>query len=217
MTGIPMILSSVWCVQHGNTYVMYSLVLLMMCRVRGLMPVGSFSSAWIRGISSPVSRFFIITLARISWHTHTYTHTPCQWPINDKSPASVQNHLWERLWKKVTWRLFVKNEVEGELDDRRQQWRPEWLKPGFTGIMLLECIAISRKGNGKKQPSWWPWPWPCTHTHTHTHAHTPHQWALGPSRSAASVVLESHYRLDLTPARHFPGNTHKQTHTRWLI
>ena len=66
MTGIPMILSSVWCVQHGNTYVMYSLVLLMMCRVRGLMPVGSFSSAWIRGISSPVSRFFIITLARIS-------------------------------------------------------------------------------------------------------------------------------------------------------
>lgn len=48
---------------------MYSLVLLMMCRVRGLIPAGSFSSAWIRGISSPVSRFLIITLARISWVT----------------------------------------------------------------------------------------------------------------------------------------------------
>lgn len=46
---------------------MYSLVLLMMCSVRGLIPVGSFSSAWIRGISSPVSRFLIITLAKISW------------------------------------------------------------------------------------------------------------------------------------------------------
>lgn len=39
----------------------------MICKVRGLMPVGNFSSAKLRGISSPVSRFFIITLARISY------------------------------------------------------------------------------------------------------------------------------------------------------
>lgn len=38
----------------------------MICNVNGLMPVGSFSSAKLNGISSPVSRFFIMTLARIS-------------------------------------------------------------------------------------------------------------------------------------------------------
>lgn len=58
-----------------SAYVMYSFVLLMMWRVRGLIPAGSFSSAWIRGISSPVSRFLIITLARISWFRAKQTHT----------------------------------------------------------------------------------------------------------------------------------------------
>lgn len=52
---------------YHHSYLTYSLVLLMICKVRGLMPVGNFSSAKLRGISSPVSRFFIITLARISY------------------------------------------------------------------------------------------------------------------------------------------------------
>jgi len=60
-------------VAADKTHVMYSLVLLMMCRVRGLIPAGSFSSAWIRGISSPVSKFLIITIASISWLNVTHT------------------------------------------------------------------------------------------------------------------------------------------------
>lgn len=52
---------------YHHSYLTYSLVLLMICKVRGLMPVGNFSSAKLKGISSPVSRFFIITLARISY------------------------------------------------------------------------------------------------------------------------------------------------------
>lgn len=60
-----------------STHVMYSLVLLMMCRVSGLIAAGSFSSAWIKGISSPVSRFLIITLARISCFKKTHKFTFC--------------------------------------------------------------------------------------------------------------------------------------------
>lgn len=64
----------------GGSYEIYSLVLLMMCSVSGLIPGGSFSSAWIKGISSPVSRFLIITLARISCITNTHGLLP--WVIN---------------------------------------------------------------------------------------------------------------------------------------
>lgn len=56
--------------EHYPSYVMYSLVLLMMWSVSGLIPLGSFSSARPKGISSPVSRFLIITLARISCFIH---------------------------------------------------------------------------------------------------------------------------------------------------
>lgn len=59
--------SILWAESSHDSYLTYSLVLLMICKVRGLMPVGNFSSAKLRGISSPVSRFFIITLARISY------------------------------------------------------------------------------------------------------------------------------------------------------
>jgi hypothetical protein len=54
-------------ISNTRPYLTYSFVLLMMCSVRGLIPVGNFSSARLKGISSPVSRFLIITLAKISW------------------------------------------------------------------------------------------------------------------------------------------------------
>lgn len=37
-----------------------------MCNVRGFSGEGIFSSAWLRGISSPVSRFLTVTCSRIS-------------------------------------------------------------------------------------------------------------------------------------------------------
>lgn len=79
------------CWRKGfSAYVMYSFVLLMMWRVRGLIPAGSFSSAWIRGISSPVSRFLIITLARISWFraSHTYTFGVASIQLKETEKAS---------------------------------------------------------------------------------------------------------------------------------
>lgn len=68
---------------------MYSLVLLMMCRVRGLIPAGSFSSAWIRGISSPVSRFLIITLARISCFQIVHKYTFSEWTTGGRNVYNV--------------------------------------------------------------------------------------------------------------------------------
>lgn len=101
-------------------YVMYSFVLLMMWRVRGLIPAGSFSSAWIRGISSPVSRFLIITLARISWFraSHTYTFGAAYIQLKRRKKESdlicqfsSRVGAWTlragSLLPAVGWRLFI--------------------------------------------------------------------------------------------------------------
>lgn len=73
-----------------STHVMYSLVLLMMCRVSGLIAAGSFSSAWIKGISSPVSRFLIITLARISCFKKTHKFTFCVRKVREAVTKQMQ-------------------------------------------------------------------------------------------------------------------------------
>lgn len=103
-----------------SAYVMYSFVLLMMWRVRGLIPAGSFSSAWIRGISSPVSRFLIITLARISWfrasHTYTFGAVYIQLKQTEKESDlicqfSSRVGTWalraRSLLPALGWRLFI--------------------------------------------------------------------------------------------------------------
>lgn len=103
-----------------SAYVMYSFVLLMMWRVRGLIPAGSFSSAWIRGISSPVSRFLIITLARISWfrasHTYTFGAVYIQLKQTEKASDLIRQFSsrvgpWtlraRSLLPALGWRLFI--------------------------------------------------------------------------------------------------------------
>lgn len=52
-------------------YLEYSDVNIMICKARGLVHFGNFSSATLRGTASPVSRFFTITCSKISCNNHT--------------------------------------------------------------------------------------------------------------------------------------------------
>ena len=51
-----------------HMYLLYSFVLFMMWRASGFTHLGSWSSAWLRGKVSPVSRLRTVTNSRISWN-----------------------------------------------------------------------------------------------------------------------------------------------------
>lgn len=128
-------------------YLTYSFVRRMICSVRGLMPVGSFSSAKLRGISSPVSRFLIMTLAKIScregqerqWRASSFWILP-------GLQSRARDGFGSRCSKGANWRG---NRVrEGPLLPPEPLFRLEGLPAAPRGQSHSSALQEARLGRG---------------------------------------------------------------------